>query len=204
MNFSKSTNGFTLVELLVSIFIVSVLMVIINSFARDTFFMSTTLSDSMTAQYDARHVVNNMANELREAAPSALGAFPLVSAGDNSLTFYSDINNDGLEEQINYFVSGTNLEQSIIVPTGSPLSYNPANQTTSILVSGLVSSSTQPIFQYYPSTYAGTSSPLVQPVDVSAVTLVKITVIIDKNVNHAPAQVVATTQVNIRNLKVNQ
>jgi prepilin-type N-terminal cleavage/methylation domain-containing protein len=203
-NIGSGTTGFTLVELLVSIFIISLLTVTINAFARDVFYDSYTLSDSMSAQFDTRHIVDNMATELREAAPSALGAYPLVSTDDNDITFYSDLNNDGLEEQIRYFVSGATLEQGVVVPTGSPLSYNQANEKISTLISGVVSSSTQPIFQYYPSSYAGTSSPLTQPVNIANVSFVRITVIIDKNTNHAPSQVVVTSGVSLRNLKSNQ
>jgi prepilin-type N-terminal cleavage/methylation domain-containing protein len=201
LNYKK---GFTLVELLISIFIISLLTVVINSFARDVFYMSYTLSDSMSAQFDARHIVDSMASELREASQSSLGAYPLVLTGDNSITFYSDLNNDGLEEQVRYFLSSTTLEQGVVVPTGSPLSYNQANEKISTLISSVVSSSTQPIFQYYPSTYAGTSSPLTQPVNINNVSFVKITVIIDKNTNHAPSQVVVTSGVSLRNLKSNQ
>lgn len=201
LNYKK---GFTLAELLISIFIISLLTVVINSFARDVFYMSYTLSDSMSAQFDARHIVDSMASELREASQSSLGAYPLVLTGDNSITFYSDLNNDGLEEQVRYFLSSTTLEQGVVVPTGSPLSYNQANEKISTLISSVVSSSTQPIFQYYPSTYAGTSNPLTQPVNINNVSFVKITVIIDKNTNHAPSQVVVTSGVSLRNLKSNQ
>ena len=204
LNSKSFDSGFTLVELLVSIFIISLLTVTINIFARDVFYDSTTLSDSMSAQFDARHVVNIMANSLRETAPSSLGSYPLVLTNDNALTFYSDLNNDGLEEQVRYFVNGTSLQQGIVTPTGNPLSYNQANEKISTLISGVVSSSTQPIFQYFPSTYAGTSSPLSQPVDVSNISFVRITVIIDKNPNHSPSQVVVTSGVSLRNLKLNQ
>ncbi len=200
----KNNSGFTLVELLISIFIISMLTVVINSFARDVFYMSYTLSDSMSAQFDTRHIVNIMANELREAAPSNLGAYPLALTSDTAITFYSDLNNDGLEEQVRYLLNGANLLKGVTVPTGSPLTYNLTNEKITTLISGVVSSSTQPIFQYYPQSYAGTGSPLTQPVNIVSVSFVKITVIIDKNTNHAPSQVVVTSGVSLRNLKNNQ
>jgi prepilin-type N-terminal cleavage/methylation domain len=204
LNSKSNNNGFTLVELLVSIFIISLLTVTINTFARDVFYDSYALSDSMSAQFDTRHIVNIMANELRESAPSSLGSYQLSSATDSVIAFYSDINNDGLEDQVRYFVNGATLQKGVVVPTGSPLSYNQANEKISTLISGVVASSTQPIFQYYPSTYAGTSSPLTQPVNIANISFVKITIIIDKNTNHAPSQVVVTTGVSLRNLKLNQ
>ncbi len=193
-----------MVELLVSIFIISLLVVVVNSFARDVFYMSYSMSDSMSAQFDARHIVNVMASELREAAPSSVGAYPIASVSTSTITFYSDLNNDGLEEQVRYFLNGSVLQKGVVVPSGSPLSYNQSNERISTLISGVVASSTQPIFQYYPNTYAGTSSPLTLPINISNVSLVKITVIIDKNANHAPSQVIVTSQVGLRNLKNNQ
>src|ERR1035437_4684695 len=201
---NSNNNGFTLVELLVSIFIISILTVIINTFARDNFYMAYTLSDSMSAQFDTRHIVNTMASELRESAPSSLGAYQLANVSDNAVTFYSDVNNDGLEDQVRYLLNGTNLLKGVTVPTGSPLTYNIANEKISTLISGVVASSTQPIFQYYPSTYTGTGSSLVQPVNIANISFVRITVIIDKNTNHSPSQVVVTSGVSLRNLKNNQ
>jgi prepilin-type N-terminal cleavage/methylation domain-containing protein len=201
---NSNNSGFTLVELLISIFIISILTVIINTFARDVFYMAYTLSDSMSAQFDTRHIVNTMASELRESAPSSLGAYQLALTSDNAITFYSDTNNDGLEDQVRYFLNGTDLLKGVTVPTGSPLTYNIANEKINTLISGVVASSTQPIFQYYPSTYIGTGSPLVQPVNIANISFVRITVIIDKNTNHSPSQVVVTSGVSLRNLKNNQ
>ncbi len=192
-----------MVELLISIFIITVLTITVTTFQRDVFSLNFALSGSLNAQIDARHVLRTIVAELREASPSALGAYPIALASSTGVTFYSDVNNDGLKDQVRIFLNGTNLTIGVTYPSGNPLTYNSANEQKSTIISGIVASSTLPLFQYYPSSYTGTTSPLVQPVDISQVRLVKITVIIDKDAIHSPAPVIVTSQVSLRNLKDN-
>lgn len=203
-NFNKKYNkGFTLTELLVSIFIISILTVIVNKFASDVFVLSNALSSGMSAQFDARHVIKQMVTEIRTASPSGNGSYSIDTAATSTLIFYSDINNNGTIDRVRYFLSGKDLKKGVIAPSGNPVTYT-GTENISTLITGLVSSSTAPIFQYYPSTYYGTTSPISSPVPQASVRLVKITVIIDKDPTHAPTQIVVTSQVSLRNLKDNQ
>lgn len=197
------TKGFTLVEMLISIFIISVLTVTVNRFATDVFSLNYFIQGGLNTQMDSRRIVKVMVTELREAGPSALGAYPIAVASSTGVTFYTDVNNDGLRDRVRYFVNGTNLRRGVVYPTGSPLSYVDASEQLTTVISGFVSSTTLPLFQYYPSNYAGTSSPLSIPVDIPSIRLVKITVIIDKDPNKSPVKVITGSQVNIRNLKDN-
>lgn len=197
------TKGFTVVELLISIAILVGVSWTASIFERDVFSLNGTLQDSLNAQLDGRNLVKTMVAELRKTTESSVGSYPVDTAATSSIAFYSDIDNDGLIEKVRYFLNGNVIKKGVIKPTGSPLTYNPANETLSTLVNSVVSSSTLPIFQYYPETYTGTSSPLSIPVDVSQVRLVKITVIIDKNPNRSPTQIIETSNATLRNLKDN-
>ena len=196
-------KGFTIIELLISIFIISLFAVTATVFERDIFSLNFSLQNNLNAQLDARHIVKNMVAELRATEPSSLGAYPIVLASTTAITFYTDINGDSIKERIRYFLSGTSLKRGVLAPTGNPLTYVDANEKLTTVVSNAVSSSTVPIFQYYSSSYAGTSTPLVQPVNISSVRLVKITVIIEKDPNKSPVPIVVTSQVSLRNLKDN-
>lgn len=200
---AKYKKGFTMTELLVSIFIISILTVAVNTFSRDIFYLNSNFSGGLNAQLDARHIVKVIVSELREASPSNLGSYPIALASSSAITFYSDINGDGLKEKIRYFLSGNDLKRGVVVPSGSPLTYSDANEKITNLVSGVVASSTLPIFQYYTSDYAGTSSPLAYPVSASLIRLVKVSVIVDKDPSHSPAPIIVTSQVSLRNLKDN-
>lgn len=199
----SSQRGFTMVEMVISIAIFSVISLVVSSFAKDVFSLNYFLQGSLNAQIDSQHIVKVMITELREAGPSVLGAYPIAVASSSSITFYSDVNNDGLKDKVRYFVSGADLKRGIVSPAGNPLTYVDANEKQSTIVTGFVSSSTLPLFQYFPSTYTGTTSPLTSPVDIPSIRLVKITVIIDKDPNRSPVKIITTSQVNIRNLKDN-
>lgn len=202
-NKRKNEEGFTIPELLISIFIISILSITATTFSRDIFLLNSNFSGGMNAQLEARHVVKIIISELRETSPSNLGAYPIALASSSAITFYSDIDNNGLKDKVRYFLNGNDLKRGVIAPSGSPLTYVTANEKITTLATNVVSSSTLPIFQYYPSNYSGTSTPLAQPVNLSSVRLVKVNVIIDKNPNHSPVPIIVTSQVSLRNLKDN-
>lgn len=197
------TKGFSILEIIISVAIISFVTVTATTFQRDVFSLNTTIQSSLIAQLDARHLVKVMVGELRETSPSSVGSYPVVLASSTGMTFYADIDNDGLKDRVRYYLSGATIKKAVLAPNGNPLVYNTANEKISTLIDGVVASSTLPIFQYYPSSYTGTTTPLVQPVDVSLVRLVKITVIIDKDPNRSPSKIIVTSQVTLRNLKDN-
>lgn len=199
----QQNKGFTLIELIISIFIISIITVTVNTFAKDIFSLNYFLQSGLNAQLDSRHIVKVIVTELREAGPSATGSYPILLASSSAITFYSDIDNDGIREKVRYFSSGSSIKRGVVAPTGSPLTYVDANEKLTTIISGYVASSTLPLFQYYPSSYAGTSSPLTYPVDIPSIRLVKVTVIIDSDPNKSPVQIQTTSQVSVRNLKDN-
>jgi hypothetical protein len=192
-------------ELLVTISIIVLIAGVITTFERNLFSYDFTAQDNLNTQIDARHVVENMVAALREAEPSANGAYAVAVSSSSALTFFADPNNTGNPTEIQYYISGTNLIQGVIAPTGSPLTYTAGNEKFSTVASGVqnAASSTLPIFQYYDENYAGTSSPLTQPVNPQAIRLIKITLVIDKDTLKMPQPITITSQVEVRNLKDN-
>jgi prepilin-type N-terminal cleavage/methylation domain-containing protein len=200
---NKFNRGFTMVEMMIVLAIMAMFVFVASSFQKDVFSLNTTLQSSLNAQLDARHLVKVMVTELRKASPSSLGTYPIEAASSTAITFYSDVDNNGVVDKVRYYLTGNTIRKSVTVPTGSPLTYNPANEVLSTIINNIVSSSTLPIFQYYSSNYAGTTSPLTYPLDIQAVRLVKITVIIDNDPNRSPVPIVVTSSVSMRNLKDN-
>lgn len=199
----KSERGFTVVELLVGIGILGMVLVLVSTFQKDVFSLNSSLQGNLNAQLDARHIVKVMVAELRKTSPSELGAYPIAIASSTAVTFYSDVDSDGLKDKVRYFVSGDELRRGVVPPTGNPIVYLDANEKFSTVVSGFVASTTLPLFQYFPSSYDGTTAPLVSPININSVRLIKITVIIDKNPGQSPRQIIVTSQVSLRNLKDN-
>lgn len=196
-------KGFTIAELVISIAIVSFILYIVGSFQYNLFSLNFSAQNSMSAQFDARHVTKYFARELREASNSSLGAYPIALASSTAITFYSDINNDGLKERVRYYLSGNKLMKGVISPTGSPLVYNSGSEVVTTSISSVSNGTSTPIFQYYNSYFSGTSSPLSFPVNINEVRMVRMYVIIEKDSNKSPTPLRVETKVNIRNLKDN-
>jgi prepilin-type N-terminal cleavage/methylation domain-containing protein len=199
---SSRQDGFTLLEIIFTMAIFVVIMGVVSLFARDMFYYDNIFSGSLTSYDDAKKILQPISSEIRSASPSSLGAFPIETAGDTALTFFSDINNDGLKERIRYYLSGNILMKGIIIPSGIPLQYISNTEKLSQIVDNVRNGST-PIFAYYDSSYNGTTSPLTQPVSILSVRLVKITLILDADPNRPPLPMTVLTEVSIRNLKDN-
>ncbi len=201
-NQQKLRSGFSIIEVLVAIFILSLVGAAVVTFQKDVFSLNTIISNSLTAQDEARRTLKMMTAEIRPLSPSSVGAYPIAEADPTSFIFYSDIDNDQLKEQVRYFLDGPILKKGVIKPSGAPLAYNPANEIISEVIHDVANGAT-PIFNYYDTNYDGTTPPLAQPVDIPTVRLIKITIVIDKDSNRAPGPITLTTQVSMRNLKDN-
>jgi hypothetical protein len=158
--------------------------------------------ESIQSTQSAQSIVRTMVKELRGAKPGSNGSYPIAVASSSSLTFYSDIDADGFQEQVRYFVDGTTLRKGVVRPSGSPLSYGGGEELFTISTD-IVDSPSTDLFEYFDSTYAGTTTPLAQPVNVTEVRLVKITFVIDADPNRDPAPATYSSQVMLRNLKDN-
>lgn len=202
--FSKKhlNSGVSLVEMLVVVFIVSLIGMAVWTFGKDIFSLNKFLSNSLTAQNEARRALKIMSAEIRTVSPSSLGAPALSGTAVSSFTFYSNLDNDSFKERVRYFLDSTTLKKGVIKPSGNPLTYNQANEVVSELVHDMANGAI-PIFEYYDTNYNGTTGPLVEPISVTAVRLVKITIIIDRELSSPPGPITLTTQITMRNLKDN-
>jgi type II secretory pathway pseudopilin PulG len=196
----KQSAGFTLIETMVVFFILAILTDAAWMLYRDTFSSNDALRDSLNTQGEMRKAFREMSSAIRSASPSSLGAYPIFSASSTAFIFYSDADLDGLKERIRYFLSGNILKKGILIPVGNPLVYSDANEKISPFILGVASSS---VFSYYDGNYDGTTAPLLAPVNLLSVRLVKINVVIDKDPAKPPAEMEFTAQVSIRNLKDN-
>ena len=195
-------RGFTLVETILTIFIFSLMMGGITFFARNIFYLNNIASSSLSVEFETRKVLKPMANELRSASPSSLGSYPLEALATSSITFYSDLDGNGLKERVRYFLSSGKLKKGVITPSGSPLAYSGTEVVTTV-VNDVINSTSTPIFEYYNTYYDGTTSSLAQPVAISVVRLIKVTIVVDTDVGRPLKAKTVTTQVSLRNLKDN-
>jgi prepilin-type N-terminal cleavage/methylation domain-containing protein len=203
MKSARYKKGITLVELVIALAIFGFLAVAVGAFARDVFYFNDILQIGLNNVTEARKVLRPFANEVRRAQPSNLGAFALAQTATSSFAFYTDIDADGVQERVRYFVEGNEFKKGIIKPTGNPLVYNAASENIVKVIRDVVPS--DHIFSYYDSSYAGatTTPALAHPVTPAAVRLVRVDLTVDANPNRAPSLMTITTQVTVRNLKDN-
>ncbi len=198
----KKQSGFSIIEMIIVIFILTLISLIVVNFQLDIFSLNRLSNDNLNIQTNLRHSLKTLTAEIRGAVPSSLGAYPLVQTSTSSLVFYTNTDSDPLVEKVRYFLDGQTFKKGTIKPTSNPLTYNPANESFKILADNVANAETA-IFDYYDTTYDGTSSALALPVDAGLVRLIKVTLIIDENPNKLPAPTIMTTQVAPRNIKDN-
>jgi type II secretory pathway pseudopilin PulG len=192
-------GGFTLIETLFGVAIFVLIALALTLFSRNVWVYNSFVSEGLTGTDAARQILKTMVSEIRTASVASNGAYAIDQANVSSFIFYSDIDNDNLREKVRYFLVGTTLQKGVIKPTGSPLTYNSADEKISILASDTTSLA----FDYFNKNYDGTSAALTFPINIPDVRLIKITVTLDKDPNRAPLPATFSTQVSIRNLKDN-
>ncbi|MCX6723769.1 MAG: hypothetical protein NT155_01180 [Candidatus Staskawiczbacteria bacterium] len=173
-----SGSGFTIIELIISMVIFSFLIILVATALNDVFSNSSQQLLSLSNIDQARSTLSVFASEIRDATTGSDGSYPLNQAGDSQIIFYSNFNtSNSAVERIRYYVSGNVLYKGVIVPAGSPLSYNPGLEIVKPVISGVASSSSS-IFYYYDGNYNGNTSSLSQPVNINQVRFVKISLMI--------------------------
>ena len=196
-------KGMTLVEVIIAISIFLLIIVAVGIFQVNVFSNQKAVSGSFQTSQDAQIILKTIIREIRSMSASANGSYPIVNASNNSLTFYSDTNNDNLNEEITYRLIGNIAYRVSIAPTGSPAVYNPANQSTTTLISNVRNSTSTSFFEYFDENYTGTSTALSMPVNVTAIRLIKVNLTLDIDPYRSPIPVSYSAQINLRNLKTN-
>ena len=198
-------KGFTAVELLIVISIMVIVFVATTLFGRDIFALSTIFRGSLDEQFEARKLVKDVVAEIRRIAPAQNGAYPLSNVSTSTMTFYVDLESDGVAERVRYYLDDTTLYKGVIVPSGNPLVYDEDDEEISSYVELVInpSASSTPIFEYFGNTYTGasTSDPMTYPISIEDVRHVSVTFVLDKYSNRDPGPISVTSHGTIRNLR---
>lgn len=195
-------KGFTLVEIIVSVAIFTVIFLAVMNFGQGIFSFNRKAQQNLSAQSDARRVLKTIIKELRSASPSSNGAYPIAQTATSSLIFFSNIDEDADKERIRYFLDGTDLKKGVVNPSGTPLVYNLANESISVVIKN-VRNGVTPIFEYFDSSFSGTGNSLLEPVQATVVRLIRITTKIEEDPNKPIGELIVTSQAFLRNLKDN-
>jgi prepilin-type N-terminal cleavage/methylation domain-containing protein len=196
-------QGFTLIEILISMFIFCAILGLIFYFGFNISGFNSFISSNLYSQNELELTLNVMVTEIRSMGPSNVGSYPIESASANSLIFFSDTDQDGLLERIRYFMSGNTFMKAVTKPTGSPLTYNPTNEKTTEAVHDVTSDPTT-IFSYYAKKAIVGDTPMSSPISISQIRSIRISMTTDKDVNTEPGPVTFNVFSTIRNMRTNQ
>ncbi len=199
-----SSRGFTILEALFAISIFALLAMSMVWVLITGLRTQRIVWDQLSGQNDVRRVLQQVVDDARRAEPSSVGAYPIVVASSTEFTFYANINNDNLRERVRFWVQNEELRKGVITPTGSPLTYESANEEVTVLAHDVKNITLNiPLFSYYDDTFTGTEEALSQPVTTTAVRLLKVDLVVDVNPISSPVPVRAETFVQVRNVKLN-
>jgi prepilin-type N-terminal cleavage/methylation domain-containing protein len=201
---SIKQSGFTLLEVMMSIFIFTMLAMGAYSLITSFFSASTKQNKSLGTDDQARKVTSSFVNELRNANWGNDGSYPVNQAGTNQFIFYStSATNNSIINRIRYYTSGNSLYKGVVTPSGAPLVYNIGSEVVTKIQDNL-GNGANPIFSYYKDTYDGTGTALAQPINLTQVNFVKISLtLLSTAGNQNTATYTITAGASIRNLKTN-
>ena len=198
----KPSKGFTLIEVIVATAIMAVVLIFIGGFSLSVIDFKNFVSPVLEVQGEVNQSIQEIGLYLRTMNYSNLGAYPIVAAGTSTMTFFSDTDEDGLAEQVRYFLNGNIFKKGVIKPSGNPLTYNPANEKITEIIHGVVSGSTSTIFSYYDANYTGAEPAMAYPVDISKIKIVGVDVAAKQTNQKVP--ITASIKIKPRNLNINQ
>ncbi|MDD5110760.1 MAG: hypothetical protein PHI63_06145 [Patescibacteria group bacterium] len=192
----------TLLEVIIALSIFSMASLIVMGYIIQSYRVNRFAMQQADALEHARHGLEIMEKESREASFSDLGSYPIIAASDQTFAFYSNVDADSSVERVRYFLSDTEFKRGIIKPSGNPLTYAPANETLTT-VAQYVRNGSDPVFYYYSGSFPTSTVPLTTPANPNQVKLVELKLQVNLDPLVAPDDITLDTYVQIRNVKDN-
>ena len=204
MKIAKHQTGFTLIEVLIAAALTGILGIGIVS-------MQYILSQTQVETYkniinieEANSSISTLVREVRNIRTADNGAYPIETANDQEMVFYSDIDFDGETEKVSYQLQGSTFTKGVIEPTGFPVTYPQANQKTKTITAN-ARNGALPVFYYYNGDWPTDTinNPLPAPVRLSETKLMRLYLELNTNDSENEDNFVLESYVQIRMLKEN-
>lgn len=173
-NHSLSITGFTLIEVIVAVFLFTLVGVAVITLVSDILTGSGRQNVLLSDQDQARKLVTQLVNELRNSQSGSDGAYQIESAGDQQFVFFSNPDSQGKVQRIRYYLQNGKMFKGITNYANG--GYNTSTEQNLTVQNDVANSQAAPLFYYYDGSYSGTSTQtsLSQPVNVVLVKFVKI------------------------------
>jgi prepilin-type N-terminal cleavage/methylation domain-containing protein len=195
---SRNVRGFTLVEMLVVIFITGIVGIAINSMVVNFYKTNAYLLEGTKALDSAHRGLSTSFIDLREASYGDDGSYPIKTVSTSSITFFSDVDNDGVVEKIRLYLSSGSFYRGVTESTSTPPTYT-GQPETSILIANYVRNSTStPIFKYYDASGFLLSS---STIPISSIASISTSLMVDLNPLRAPDILILQETATLRNIR---
>jgi type II secretory pathway pseudopilin PulG len=200
----ENKKGLTLMETLIAIGIFAMVAQLVGWLFIKNLHTNATILTIGKKSIVAGRSLDKITKNLRKMQTPLTGEAPFVSGGDFSLTFFSDVDNDGQAEKVRYFLAGQNFQEGIAEVTGNPPTYSFSTKNIKNLTNNIVNAADEPIFFYYARNSAGelTSDALSLPEEMAKVTSVRINLKVRTNENNAEENTVFKSFIQLRNAHV--
>lgn len=159
--------------------------------------MNSFVLESGMASLIASRGVQTTIDVIRNARQADNGSFTIISANDNDLVIYSDIDGDSTVERVHYYLDNGNFKVGVTEPTNDvPPVYPAGDQTVSDAASYVVNNAGAPIFSYYDID----NNLLATPAVVNSVKMTRVYLEVNIDPIRAPNNIVIQSYASIRNL----
>jgi len=187
-----------LVETLVVIAMLGTIGVALSGMIQYFYQKNAYLLEQTASLDNARRTVLDAVRTLRQASYGDDGTYPIATAATSTVTFYSDLDNDGSVEKVRYYLANGTLYRGVTESAGAPPSYAGQTESMNIIAAYVRNTAATPIFTYYDDSGAALSA---INTDASKISAVTISVWIDLNPNRAPNTFNLSETATLRNLR---
>ena len=200
---NKNFSGLSLMEMMVAI---SIFTIAIAGFS--TLYIRAMKSNSYTLKMGQTSTalsqgLNKMVEYIRTARQGDNGNAAIVAIADNSLTIYSDFDNDQITERLHFYLNNQQIKLGITNPTtGANKTYPSGDEETRLIAEHIVNGVEDKLFQYYP---VGLAQAPIEPStgDISAIRMVEIFLKMNIDINRRENDFEMRSFVEFRNLNDN-
>lgn len=201
-NLYNDLKGMTLPEMLVGVFVVTLLLGIISLLIIRSFYVNRYTIEQGLNTAEVQKTVRIFTRNVREAKQADNGAYMIESADDFELTFFANIDDDDVTERLHYYLEDNKLKLGIADPSGFPLAYPAGDEEVRIIGNGIVNTGSQPIFYYYNKEYPvdTDNNPLATPPDIQDIGMVRLDIYVNVNTEQVPNSTHMETFVRPRNI----
>ena len=201
-NSKLNSRGMTLPEMLVGVFVVTLLLGIISTLIIRAFYVNRHTIEQGLNTAEVQKTVRLFTRNMREAKQADDGAYMLETAEDFELEFYANIDDDQATERLTYYLEDSTLKLGITEATGFPLAYSDDFDEVRFIGNGVVNNGSQPLFYYYNKEYPidTDNNPLTTPADIQEIGMIRLDLFVNVNTEEVPDSTHMETFVRPRNI----